>query len=209
MLRSGGDYDIEHATNLERQAVRFGATRFRCLTDMVSTRDWPAAVPLKHGWPGWWSKIEAFRFPGPVLFLDLDTIITGDLVPLFDCLARHDFIGLRDVYRGRHDRSAFQSSVMAWAGDETQLYRRFRRHSEKHMAEFRGDQDFIERHRADRSTWQDVLPGRLASFKADLDRGARPVPAACSVVFFHGQPRPWQQSAIKWSDDHALDQVCA
>nr|WP_145924153.1 hypothetical protein [Halomonas elongata] len=44
--------------------------------------------PLAHGWPGWWSKLELFRpHGGDLLYLDLDTVVRGDLQPLIDAPA--------------------------------------------------------------------------------------------------------------------------
>ena len=70
VLRSGGDFRPEHAQRLARQV-----SGLVCLSDVqvpgVATR------VLQHGWPGWWSKMEAFapELEGDVLLIDLDTLV--------------------------------------------------------------------------------------------------------------------------------------
>src|SRR6478609_2567748 len=110
VLKSGGIYD---ATWVER--LRAGVKRhlplehrFVCLSDV----DVPCErIPLEYNWPGWWSKLEAFRLPGPVIYFDLDTAIVGDLSEI---VARTDLWGgftiLEDFYRNK----GYGSGVMAW-----------------------------------------------------------------------------------------------
>jgi hypothetical protein len=82
VLRSGGRYGPVWAERLAAGLAAHvpGLARTICLTD----HDGPIAgcevVPLRHGWPGWWAKMEAFRpdlGTGPRLLLDLDTVLMG------------------------------------------------------------------------------------------------------------------------------------
>lgn len=64
--------------------------RFVCLTNVPDEFDDSIeVVPLKHNWPGWWSKLELFR-PGVfadgdrVFYLDLDSVIVKSIKPFFD-----------------------------------------------------------------------------------------------------------------------------
>lgn len=188
LLKSGGEYTTEHVELLRAQVLRYNPeAEFICIGD----------DDLEHGWHGWWSKMELFKIQGPVLFFDLDTIVTGDLKPLFDVIPEHDFMILRDVYRGKTNPGAMQSSVMAWRGDVSEIYYSFRNHSGLYMKTYHGDQNFIESccRRKNISYFQDVIPNALQSFKADVrGRGVHP---DCKAVFFHGKPRPWEQDQIK------------
>lgn len=181
ILRTGGEYKEKHVERLRLQCADHApGVPFRCLSDIDGS--------LRHNWPGWWSKIEAFRVRGPVLYLDLDTTICGDLEPLLRC--REHFVTLRDFnFPARN----VQSSVMFWSGDMSALYDRFRADPEKHMAEnstprWWGDQGFIERV-ARPAYWQDIAPGAFVSWKKHCQRG---VPRGARVVVFHGKPRPWE-----------------
>lgn len=139
---------------------------------------------VPEGIEGWWSKILIFqpgRFKGRCLFLDLDTVICGDLsdIAAYD----GDLCGLDDFYRpGR-----FASGLMAFdpekCGDIWLNYER------AGFPQFdpNGDQGFIESMMPETDRWQTVLPGQVVSFKAHCIKG---IPEKARVICFHGLPRP-------------------
>jgi hypothetical protein len=98
---------------------------------------------------------------------------------------------MRDVYRGKFNPKAMQSSMMYWS-KPVELYDRF---SELPMYAAGGDQSYIEHHMKDPVTyWQDICDG-IVSFKADvLPKGLNDA----KVVIFHGKPRPWEQTRIPY-----------
>jgi hypothetical protein len=190
VFKTGGEYKRSHVENLQAMV---GDYPFVCLSDDPEV---PGYVPLEHGWPGWWSKIELFSLKGPVLFFDLDTVIIGPLDDLVAEVHKHDFLILRDVYRGKIRQMAMQSSIMGWRGDMSEVYVAFEKNAQDWMNRLRSDQDYLE-HAIGRATyWQDVLPGALLSYKVDVQ--GRGVPNDAKVVFFHGQPRPWQQDEVSY-----------
>jgi hypothetical protein len=189
VLRSGGEYKPAHVTRLRDQVAKhLPGAGFWCLTDLAV----PGVniIPLQYGWPGWWAKMELFN---PVLavdwlYFDLDSTIVGSLAVLE--AVRAPMI-MRDVYRP----SGWQSSVMAIPqAIKAPIWNAFTASPAKHMREFArgGDQAFLEAHGrgAGWRLWQDVCPGQLCSFKADVRRTGK-APAGTSVVVFHGKPRPW------------------
>ena len=111
VLKSGGTYTPEWVGRL-RAGVKRHLPRehmFVCLSDV----DVPSMrIPLEHDWPGWWSKMELFRLPGPILYFDLDTAIVGSLSDIADYIAeaKAPFTMLRDFYAPSHRGSG----VMAW-----------------------------------------------------------------------------------------------
>ena len=82
ILKSGGRYDATWVERLAR-GIRRHAPAFRrilCLTDLPLAVEGVERVPLRHDWPVWWAKMEAFRpglTEGPALLCDLDTVLTG------------------------------------------------------------------------------------------------------------------------------------
>jgi len=196
VLRSGGIYTPAHVRRLEAQCRAYApGEALTCLSDTpiagVDVR------PLVHGWPGWWAKLELFR-PGVfeagarVLYLDLDTTITGDLIDLLAQPA--PFLALEDFYR-RPPLVPFRgiaSGLMAWtAGDRADIFEAFAANPDWEMrtAGHGGDQRVIERVMAGRATfWDDVVPGQVVSYKVHCRAG---VPAGARVVCFHGRPKPW------------------
>lgn len=191
VLKSGGEYLPEHVI-----ALRDGVERhlpdaaFVCLSDI----DVPGVTrkPLLCDWPGWWSKMEAFcpgTFAAPVLYLDLDSVVVGDLSDI--AAYRGPFAMLRDFYRPERG----QSAVMAWTpGTHTdEMYRRFAGRASDHMARLRGDQDFINECLPEADRLQDHAPGQIVSYKRDIrDAGLNAPPNGARLVAFHGVPRPWE-----------------
>ena len=134
---------------------------------------------------GWWAKLSLFKSGvfddgDRILYLDLDTVITGPL----DEIAAYDgpFAILRDVYRP----NGLQSSVMLWeAGRYDYVWEGFEAFKFPHLAH--GDQEWIERSVEYPVILQQQFPGKFVSFKRDARFG---IPPESSICFFHGSPRP-------------------
>lgn len=189
VLRSGGEFNVSHVRRLRDQIGEVApGVPFFCLSDVV-IRDVPT-IALEYNWPGWWSKMELFRpdIFGDLLYLDLDSHVVGDISELLE-------IGqtaiMRDVYRP----AGLQSSIMYLAeADRAEIWRSWVMHADEWQVRYAkgGDQAFLERHWLKAVTrWQDVLAGRIVSYKVDCaPRGE--IPAGARVVAFHGKPRPWE-----------------
>lgn len=198
VLRSGGDYDTLDVEKLMDGlwGNLYLPYRFVCFTDLPPQM-FPMGcipVPLWNDWPGWWSKMNLFSaaVEGDILFLDLDTIISGDL----NDLAQFNRIGImRDVYRP----DGQQSSVMFIPEQEKKpVWDAFCTDPDGHMNRqgVRGDQGFLETLWLERAArFQDHLPGQLVSYKAD-NVATKGVPENARAVIFHGQPRP---RSINWT----------
>lgn len=185
VLRSGGDYSSEYVERLRDGVARHLPLphRFVCLSDV----DVPCErIALVTDWPGWWSKLELFRpglLSGRVLYLDLDTVIQGDLLPL--AAHPHRFTMLSDLMAP----ARLASGVMAWDGDFRHLFERWSpRLAPRYRVTGRwGDQGWIsEQLGISPSRFQSLFPGMFASYKASPAAAK----AAASVICFHGSPRP-------------------
>jgi hypothetical protein len=184
VLRSGGDYTLDHVARIREMIKQYVPSHtFVCLSDLDGS--------LEHNWPGWWSKMELFKLKGPVLYFDLDTILVRDMTQTLESVKGHEFVIMRDVYRGKSDHKAMQSSVMYWSGDMSRIYADYAKNPEFKE----GDQDYLEKVITKATYWQDVTKG-IVSFKADvLKRGLSPTD---ECVVFHGKPRPWEQNVIQY-----------
>lgn len=206
VLKTGPEYTVRHVLALHAGISRYLEVphRFVCLTDcgavggQVLIRAGIEPIPLKHRWPGWWSKLELFRpglFTGPVFYADLDTIFVG---PIDDLVLGHDFTVLRSFWTERPP-TRIGSGLMAWSNPEGMalLYERFRSQPQRAIAEFVtterwGDQGFITVHSPRRwEHWQEKHPGRIFSYKLHVLKAAGVVPEGASIICYHGQPRPW------------------
>lgn len=195
VLKSGGEYRPEHVQSLRNQIRTFMPdVEIVCLSDIDFQIEDVRREPLRHDWPGWWSKLELFR-PGVfgkqrVVYLDLDTWVRGDLTPL--AAIPGTFATLRDFYRP----DGLGSGVMVFDPLEAvELYIRFAFDAESHMRQHKrgGDQAFIETFRIwTASRIQDHVSG-VYSYKADCLEG---VPADARLVCFHGRPKPWEVADV-------------
>ena len=186
VLRSSREFTPEQVYRLYEQTRPFP---FLCISDV------PLDVPhilMEHNWPRWWGKIEAFKIFGPVLYMDLDTAVVGDLSPLMNAAEKHDFIMLKPFSR---KRKGWASGLMAWSGNMGALYDRFAKSPSLHIDKcitFNnwGDQGFISNNTPIKpETWQNLLPGKVVSWKHDCKDG---IPDDASIICFHGRPRPWE-----------------
>lgn len=190
VLRSGGEFEASHVTALQDQVLQHNPLiEFQCLTDI---RDIPGVdtLPLMYDWPGRWAKMELFRpdLAGDFLFMDLDTVVVGELDDLLDV---GELTILRDFYRPQGLQSALMFLPEA---ARNEAWQHWRKNPERHMQiARRGDQGVLEQvwlHTAAR--FQDKAPGRIVSYKADLQGRADETPGPnVRVVCFHGRPRPW------------------
>lgn len=205
VLKSGGVYDATWVARLKAGVARHlpAPHRFVALSDVGVPCE---RIALEHDWPGWWSKIELFRLPGPVLAIDLDTVIVGDLWHVGQFVMSPDcgFVALRDFY-------SFGSGVMAWGANSAlpaRMYHRFAAEPAR-WQELPGDQDFIEKQlkREPVQFWQQLFPGQFVSYKQHCRGG---VPAGARVVYLHGKPKfmdmpPNDPVRLAWLESDAAD----
>ena len=196
VLRSGGDFDVSDVVALQAGVARQSGAELVCLSDV----DVPGvSMAIKHFWPGWWSKMELFRpdIRGDIFYLDLDTVIVGDLQELLFTQSLDTM--LSDFYYPEHPASGLmyiteQSKAAVWSawingGPE----RTMRDCGSGGDQKFLGMLPFGKQARR----WQLEFPGQVISFKAQM-RPQQPrygqqlavPPKDARLVCFHGKPRP-------------------
>lgn len=202
VLKSGGIYDAEWVRKLRDGVARnLGVHRFLCLSDV----DVPCErIPLEHEWPGWWSKLEAFRpdvITGPTLYLDLDTVITGGI----DCSrCEGSFLMLQNFWTA----DMVGSGVMWFSGKDvpSKVYDKFARQPDAYIAHYArhrdgsyvGDQAFIwDSLNRDVRRINEFVPG-IKSYKMHC---VRDLPEDACIVCFHGSPRPNEVTASWMSEN--------
>lgn len=190
VLRSGGkDYDERHVRWLKRQCDEYApGVDFVCLTDLQDDINGVETHPLIHHWPGWWSKIELFRYED-VFYLDLDTVLLNDIRYMLNL---EGFYALRNF--GGHKlrgRVVMGSGIMSWSGSYRHVYDNFDIRNidrYKHRQNRWGDQGYIHE-QVDYRPIQDAFPGKIHSYKfGGIDQSNPP----SDIVVFHGKPNPWE-----------------
>jgi len=169
--------------------------RFRCLADReISGVD--TFIPDEQ-WPGWWAKLTLFRYTtGPCLYLDLDTVIVGNL----DRLLSNTLSMPANWAQSGH--GGCQSSVMSWDGDYAHIADAFdleKLHTPENGncgaygdQRLWGDQEFITHLLGDPG--KTVKPmDHIYSYKYHCRGG---LPEAASVICFHGEPKPNQVNDV-------------
>lgn len=158
------------------------------------------AVPIDPLFKGWYAKLYLFEstshFKSPVLFFDLDTIITGNIDELLSL--RIAFGMLDDFYYGH--RGLCGSGILAWQGNFQFITDHYRKQHYPTVAP-RGDQGFIEDCIPSRYIVriQDLVPGQIVSYKVHCQEG---MPRGARVVCFHGKPKPHDFEKPDWVRDH-------
>jgi len=201
VLRAGGDFTTEYVRRLYDGIARNTARNFRfvCLCDVEfeSELDFIETRTLSFDLPGWWAKMEMFKPSmadlGDFLYIDLDTIISGSMEPVFDV---DEPTSLRDMLAPADDNLNCGSGLMFLTTKFRDIiWHKWREDPDQHMiaAARYGDQRFLRQWLRRWRRWQDVLPGLLISYKKGNAENLGSQGA--SMVIFHGRPRPHE---IAW-----------
>lgn len=188
--RTGGYYDVRWVAKLARSV---GLERFVFLSDVH-----PERGSARDPWPGWWYKMELFR-PGMwqpdelVLYMDLDTLVVGDLSDLLSYDG--DFAMIPDFYTPTRR----QSGVMLLRGGAPQLehvWKVWSADPAANMQSHRGDGEFIRATVPDADKIEELYPGQVVSYKRDAVHG---VPPDARLVCGHGTPK-FDTPAAGWAN---------
>tara|TARA_R100000808_G_scaffold25056_1_gene61040 strand:+ start:8597 stop:9223 length:627 start_codon:yes stop_codon:yes gene_type:complete len=203
VLKSGGDYNRSHVEKIKTMVENYVPhENFICFTDTVEES---YDIPLVDDWPGWWSKMELFKIRGPLLFLDLDTIITGNINQIIKKIKKEDFVILGDLidYERSRKEGWLQSSLLYWSGDASYIYNSFKEDCRaipaflRPMHRLRSDQDYIMEVIREYGMWQD-FSSAIVSFREGISSGKLYDEDKHKIIIFHGSPRPWEQDVIPY-----------
>lgn len=190
-LKHGTKYDADYVNKLFN-AIKRNSTvdfLFHCFTDNNNGLNKDVIThPLPHSnVEGWWQKLFLFSdeidITGRILFLDLDTLITGNI----DHYITQDagFAVLRDLW-SKQDNVG--SAVMSFeAGKHKHIWDAFISDPVGAVRSLHphGDQKWIQKHQTQRLYWQDLYKNEIVSFKSNCRNG---VPNNAKIICFHGKP---------------------
>lgn len=220
VLRTGVEYGVDQARFLHDQLPP-GAV---CFTNIPIIKG-IETVPLQDpDLIGWWSKMELFNPDGPLgnedlFYIDLDTVIVGDLRPMMDAArGQRHIVMLSDFYHPEQPASGVmfiparvkQRIWKAWSINPYWFMVRRR------TAGRGGDQGFIAECAGQIIRWDDLCPGAVVSYKKHVATRGMPgytegvsigngkPPEGTVLVAFHGNPRPWDINQCKPSSSDTI-----
>lgn len=165
--------------------------------------------PSGHKNPSCYRRLKLFarnvgEWLGPrIVTLDLDTVITGDLSPLWN--RPEDFVIWGDTARS----TPYNGSMILFdAGARPQLWEDFHPvfspQQSRGMGYFGSDQAWIGLCLGPREKKWTRADGVL-SFRNEVLPGGGRLPAGARIVFFHGRHDPWDQGTQRmapWIREH-------
>lgn len=213
------DFGPETVTAL-RNGVRANypkAHRFVCITDAPHEIDqdietfqlWPdlADVPNPHGAhnPSCYRRLKLFSaeagqwFGERIIAIDLDTVIVGDLVPLFDRTEEFVIWGQSDHQKQWYNGSLFMltagTRVRAW----TEFNPKTSPHEARRAGRFGSDQAWLSYCLGTREATVGCDEG-VYSYRVHIAPKGNVLPENARIVFWHGKVDPWSYKAqqIPW-----------
>lgn len=209
-VRVGLKYGVEYVLRLRDMVARHLPIdyRFVCLTDAPADLE-PLGIEcldVSHlQLSRWWPKMYLFadwRADEPMVYLDLDTVIVGDLTPL---AARTAF---RFSTCANFTRAAgnlawpckYGTCVMTFGPQSmASVWTRFDQDRARLMQDYArfGDQRVVEKLVPDALLLQQCLPADYFIGYRDLPQYPGAAPAGCSIVVFGGKNKP-DNCGVPW-----------
>lgn len=168
------DFTVEDVRRLNQSVSKHidRPYEFYCLTNDMKV-DIPACkIPLKHNWPGWWSKMELHRpdLPaGRTLYLDLDSHVVNSLAPILDYPGNLVMFNTRaSKWKQKHPEAGwvyrYQAATMLFdPGSMDWMYDKFLEDPNGYMKKFRSDQDVMGEWIPNQPTFPDNWMLKLAT----------------------------------------------
>jgi hypothetical protein len=204
-VRTGLKYPFTYVERLRNMVARHMSLPYVlvCLTDQGERCDGALFIDVKAmRLPGWWAKFALFepswRESSQIIYIDLDTVIIGDLAPL--AVVPDEFAILESPVRAAGNKAypcRYNSSVMTiGAGRCGFMWEKFDKRRNALMLEHDryGDQAAIEALYPDAAILNRRMPqGFFCNYR---DLTSHP-PEGASVINFGGSHKP-QTCPIDW-----------
>lgn len=189
----GDKFSEDYVYNLKSMVERNTTVphQFVCFSDREL--EGIKTVKLISGYQGWWNKMQMFntdfKLGNRVVYLDLDTLIVGNI----DWLLEYDgmFMGIEDLGAvNEHQpelKGRLQSGVMAWDYRlNSHLWNRFTSSGESQR--YRGDGEYLNHiiPKYQRDFIQKKYKGKLKSYKYQVY--SEGITDDLSIICFHGRP---------------------
>ncbi|OQR91927.1 hypothetical protein ACHHYP_04200 [Achlya hypogyna] len=179
--------------------------QFHCFTEAPHGLASDVLVhPLREGFTGWWNKAQLFAADSPVhgrvVYIDLDTVVVGDLTALFSYTGNFGTLATDDMHNERR-AGGINSSVMIWtAGTCSDIFELLHQHWKAVAQCIYKFDHWLEmvlcEHPVD--FLQELYPGHIVEYMQSCQTTC---PADARVVCFPLEPKPHAASA-PWIRDY-------
>ena len=197
----GDKYSMDYVLKLKNMVFRHLKIphEFICLTDKTDEHEVPLGdyidiIAWTKDLPGWWSKMHIFNrvnMPeGRIIYLDLDTVIIGDLAPLAEWSGEFGICANFTRAAGNPKYPCkYGSCVMSLAPGFGQTIWETFNHSKNGIRKFfkYGDQEVIERIHPNADYLQEAMPPGFFLGYRDIKKT---ITKNTAVVVFGGNHKP-------------------
>lgn len=211
-LKWGTLYSAEYVNILYAMLKRNLTIPFEliCFTDDATDIDSNVKIKFlpENNLKGWWNKMYLFSedtgLSGHVFYLDLDTMITGnidDIVSFKD--SKLKILSKGAMQETEEHRKQFDgdygSGLMSWTHELARGIWEVFKMNQHAMNQLPGDQDFLKAiiPKSSIEFFQDIFPDQIYSYKYQCYENG--LPETAKIVCFHGVPNP--KEAITQTSD--------
>ncbi len=212
-VKWGDKYPADYVNRLRSMIARFTKSPFvlHCVTENAEGihPDVKILPLVDASLSGWWHKLSLFKadfygLSGPMIFMDLDVVITDDLTPLFE-YKPGKFAIIHDLLTKGYNSSVFRYEVGAYG----HVWENFQKDAENITARLNGDQDWITEQIVDAELWPSewvvsfkkqcharmsntlgITGSLFRKFGLLQPKGEAVLPEGAKIVQFHGKPDP-------------------
>lgn len=186
----------DHAEGLDEGIEIIGLPYFALERDLWTRGMWPKLAVFKH---------DFFESGTPILYMDVDVVLNGDLAPVFDHIRSNSGMHTTKDWHDTHERwfpklfpheRITHGAVLGFtAGEQDHLYDLIKDRGPDVIDEWGDDQPFIHHQAVDQQYFPEEW---ILSFKKSLawhlpvsllKEPSQP-PESCKIVSFHGRPNP-------------------
>lgn len=229
-VKWGDKFSHEHVNRLYRMVRKNIDVPFSFLCHTDNPTGLYSAIEVKHldenlELEDWWWKLTLFDENGHLknkhkkyLFFDLDVVIQGNLQPFIDAIQEDKVTIVKAHWKNYplEDRDMNNnSSVMAWTGDVSYLWRKFNKDPENYLLKYNGIDGFMTHECPDKIGFfkRGLVYSRL--FGVDEKECFAPINGNEPTEYFYKPDYPlcifngWRREQYAdgsyWLDDNAYD----
>jgi len=186
---------------------------FYCLTNDLNLNC--QTIPLTDNLFGWWAKMELYKIPGPVLYLDLDTIIIKNIDNILQSFINSSkqfntlWFSNKEAYDS-NDLTRIGTGLQFWNSDVSFIYNFYKNIPycilhENHTLKkpFHGDQNILwyilDKVNFNMKEYNPVFAkGKREPIGSFYGLTLKEIKKYKQILVFHGKRRPWLQDLIPY-----------